>query len=83
MNEVEMVAPTFVTGATGFVGSAVARNLIAHGHQLKLLVRANSNRQNVHGLEAELVEGDLANPTSFADALQGCRCILMSKAHVS
>lgn len=68
-----MVAPTFVTGATGFVGSAVARNLIAHGHQLKLLVRANSNRQNVHGLEAELVEGDLANPTSFADALQGCR----------
>ncbi len=68
-----MVAPTFVTGATGFVGSAVARNLIAHGHQLKLLVRSSSNRQNIDGLKAELVEGDLAKPESLVNLLKGCR----------
>lgn len=67
-----MTKPTLVTGATGFVGSAVARTLIARGHRLRLLVRAGSDRRNVADLDATLVEGDLARPETFAAALDGC-----------
>jgi dihydroflavonol-4-reductase len=68
-----MTAPTLVTGATGFVGSAVARTLLARGHRLRLLVRPGSNRANLAGVEAELAEGDLTDPASLARAADGCR----------
>lgn len=63
---------TLVTGATGFVGSAVARALIARGCELAVLVRAGADRRNLDGLDAELREGDLNNPDSLARALTGC-----------
>ena len=66
-------APTLVTGATGFVGSAVARTLIARGHTLRLLVRRGSDRSNLAGLEVELAEGDLTDPASLARAAEDCR----------
>ena len=68
--------PTLVTGATGFVGSAVARALRERGHRLRLLVRPGSDRRNVAGLGAELVEGDLRDPASLAAAVAGCRYVL-------
>jgi dihydroflavonol-4-reductase len=68
-------APTLVTGATGFVGSAVARALAARGHRLRLLVRPGGDRRNLAGLEAELAEGDLADPASLARAAAGCRTL--------
>jgi len=68
--------PTLLTGATGFVGSAVARTLAARGHRLRLLVRRNSDRRNLAGLDAELVEGDLNDAASIARAVDGCRYVL-------
>ncbi len=62
---------TLVTGATGFVGSAVARALAARGHRLRLLVRPTSDRRNLAGLDAELVDGDLTDPASLARAADG------------
>jgi dihydroflavonol-4-reductase len=64
---------TLVTGATGFVGAAVARALAASGHRLRLAVRRGSDRRNVKDIAAELVEFDLAVPAGFAPALAGCR----------
>ena len=65
--------PTLVTGATGFVGSAVARRLIARGHAVRLLTRPKSDRRNLVGLDAEIVEGDLLDPGSMTAAAAGCR----------
>ncbi|MDG6094001.1 NAD-dependent epimerase/dehydratase family protein [Acetobacter sp. AN02] len=70
-----MSAPVLVTGATGFVGSAVARRLAARGFPLRLMVREGSDRRNLAGLDAELVEGDLSRPGSFARAVKGCRYV--------
>ena len=67
---------TLLTGATGFVGSAVARVLLAEGHTLRLLVRPGSDRRNLQGLAAEIVEGDLTNPASLTAAVEGCRYLL-------
>src|SRR6185312_10839003 len=67
---------TLVTGATGFVGSAVARVLAARGHTLRLLARPTSDRRNLAGVEAELVTGDLTDPDSLARAAAGCRYVV-------
>ena len=61
-----------VTGATGFVGSAVARRLLARGHRVRALVRASSDLGNLEGLDVERVRGDLTDPPSLQAALAGC-----------
>jgi dihydroflavonol-4-reductase len=67
---------TLVTGATGFVGSAVARTLAARGHALRLMTRASSDRRNLAGLEADVVTGDLTDPDSLRRAAAGCRFVV-------
>ena len=68
--------PTLLTGATGFVGSAVARVLAARGHRLRLLVRPTSDRRNLAGLEADLALGDLTDAGSLTRATAGCRYVM-------
>jgi dihydroflavonol-4-reductase len=62
---------TLVTGATGFVGSAVARRLLAAGHTVRVLARAGGDRRNLADLDVEVVEGDLLDPASLARAATG------------
>lgn len=62
----------FVTGATGFVGSHVARVLLENGADLRLLVRAGSNTRNIESLRAERVIGDLRDASSLERAVAGC-----------
>lgn len=62
----------FVTGATGFLGSHVARVLARQGAQLRLLVRSTSNLKNLEGLNAETATGDLRDPDSLERAMSGC-----------
>jgi len=62
-----------VTGATGFVGAAVARALLATGHEVRVLARPNSDRRNLAGLEVTVAEGSLEDGASLAAAVSGCR----------
>lgn len=64
-----------VTGATGFVGAAVARALAAAGWQVRVLVRAGSDRSNLQSLAVDVVEGDLADLKSLERALEGCAAL--------
>ena len=68
-------APTLLTGATGFVGSAVARALNGRGHALRMLVRPTSDRRLIEGL-GDAVVGDLKDPASLVAAVQGCRYLV-------
>lgn len=61
-----------MTGATGFVGSAVARRLLRNGHEVRVLARAGSDRRNLQGLNVDVVEGDLTKPETLLPACDGC-----------
>jgi dihydroflavonol-4-reductase len=63
----------FVTGATGFVGSHVARQLVAAGRAVRVLVRPGSNLQSLADLSVERVDGDLRDASSVARAMEGIR----------
>jgi dihydroflavonol-4-reductase len=65
----------FITGATGFVGSHVARALAADGAELRLLVRSTSRMENIADLRAETVMGDLREPESLKKAMSGCEFV--------
>jgi dihydroflavonol-4-reductase len=62
---------TLVTGASGFVGAAVARKLVERGESVRVLVRPTSDRRNLEGLAVEPVEGDLRDRASLTHALKG------------
>ncbi len=62
----------FVTGATGFLGSHVARVLAERGGELRLLVRPTSDLRNIGDLNADRVVGDLRDPESIEKAMAGC-----------
>ncbi|MFQ5765384.1 MAG: hopanoid-associated sugar epimerase [Rhodospirillales bacterium] len=61
-----------VTGASGFVGSAVLRRLLERGGAARAMVRPESDRRNLEGLAVEVVEGDLTDPATLKGALKGC-----------
>ena len=69
-----------VTGATGFVGAAIAKTLIASGWQVRVLARAGSDRGNLQQLAAEVVEGDLNDLGSLELALEGCTALFHAAA---
>nr|VFJ93177.1 MAG: dihydroflavonol-4-reductase [Candidatus Kentron sp. H]VFJ94058.1 MAG: dihydroflavonol-4-reductase [Candidatus Kentron sp. H]VFK00720.1 MAG: dihydroflavonol-4-reductase [Candidatus Kentron sp. H] len=63
---------TLVTGATGFVGSAVVRHLLDAHHNVRVMVRPQSALANIQGLEVEVAQGDLTRPETLKSAISGC-----------
>jgi dihydroflavonol-4-reductase len=64
---------TLVTGASGFLGSHVARQLVARGEDVRVLMRPSSTNRAIADLSLEYVTGDLRDPASIARAMQGAK----------
>jgi dihydroflavonol-4-reductase len=62
-----------LTGASGFVGSAVAHALVQSGYAVRALLRPTARRLNLVNLDAEIVEGDICEPESVDKAMTGVR----------
>ena len=74
---------TLVTGATGFLGSALARELLKVGRAPKLLTRKNSDTRNIDDLDCEVAYGDLRDRESLTSALRGCKTLYHTAAYYS
>lgn len=77
------MALILVTGGRGHLGANLVRRLIADGHQVRVLVRRNSDNGALAGLDVQVVYGDLRDPTSLNTAVQGCDRIYHCAALVS
>lgn len=62
----------FVTGASGFIGSAVVRELLADGVAVRVLMRRDADRKAIAGLDVETIDGDLLDASALAQGLHGC-----------
>ena len=63
---------TFVTGATGFIGTSIVRELLKDGREVRVLVRSTSNLSNLKGLDVEMWKGELLDIPGLRRGLKGC-----------
>jgi dihydroflavonol-4-reductase len=71
----------FVTGATGFVGAALLRELLVDRIEVRALVRRNADLRNLAGLDITMASGDLRDAASLAPAMEGCAWVFHVAAH--
>jgi dihydroflavonol-4-reductase len=70
-----------VTGATGFIGSAIVRELLKDGEQVKVFIRKTSDTRNIEGLDVEIAYGDIRDGHSMSKALKGCDSLYFTAAY--
>jgi UDP-glucose 4-epimerase len=73
-----------VTGGAGFIGSHITRTLLERGNQVRILDNFSSGkRENLNGLDVELIEGDLRDASKVAEAVKGIDIVFHEAAFVS
>ncbi len=74
---------TLVTGATGFLGSAIVRELLKDGRRVRVLVRKGADTRNIAGLDLDIAYGELRDLESLRSALQDCKSLYHAAAYYS
>src|SRR4029450_8778865 len=64
--------PTLVTGANGHVGNNICRSLVQRGEPVRAMMRASADAAPLHGLDVDVITGDILDPESVARAVEGC-----------
>ncbi len=72
---------SLVAGATGFIGSAIVRELIKDGEEVRVLIRRTSDTQNIDQLDVEKAYGDIRDGDSVKRALAGCDTFYLTAAY--
>ena len=70
-----------VTGATGFIGSAIVRELLREGEQVKVFIRETSDTRNIDTLDVERTFGDIRDGESMKKGLAGCDTLYFTAAY--
>ncbi|HXR60199.1 MAG TPA: NAD-dependent epimerase/dehydratase family protein, partial [Solirubrobacterales bacterium] len=70
----------FLTGATGFIGGEVARQLRARGEDVVCLVRSPEKADKLRQLGCELLSGDLGDERSIRKGMEGCEAVIHAAA---
>lgn len=71
---------TFVTGATGFIGASIVRELLKDGREVRALARPASNLDNLKGLDVEIWPGDILDSDGVRRGLKGCNVLYHAAA---
>jgi dihydroflavonol-4-reductase len=74
---------TLLTGSTGFLGSAILRQLLEDGREVKVFIREKSDTTNIDGVDVEIAYGDLRDSDSLQSALSGCDVLYHTAAYYS
>jgi dihydroflavonol-4-reductase len=74
---------TLITGSTGFLGSAIIRELLDDGREVKALIREGTSTENIEGLDIEIAYGDLRDIESIRSALNDCNFLYHAAAYYS
>ena len=72
-----------VTGATGHIGNVLVRQLLERGQRLRALVRPGKNPIALHGLDVEIVPGDVLDADSLVRAMHGVDVVYHLAAKIS
>ena len=70
-----------VTGSTGFIGSAITRELLKNGEDVRVLIRETSDTRNIENLDVERAYGDIRDGDAMKRALKGCDTLFFTAAY--